>query len=382
MEVTDLEAGGVAGKGSGPSVWHHVVGLWKACRPWVVRATLLFAFGMFCLGALIKYRAESNLLSVFLAYSPAWVMALPFLGTLFLGVAFVCWRTVLLSVAAPLVLTLWLGGYSFADAPSVSQSADDRRLVVMTYNRGQGSERVLTSCAAANNPDVAVFQDAARRLAYLSSLPQFASHTHSHQNGEFVLLSRWPLVENEVVQLAWPENASGILNVGTRSVIDWNGRPTVVYNIHLPTPRDLLYWYGQRGTFLYGVLGLVPHTPLHARHQQYLATWKARVDLVSQLMSRVRLETAPVILLGDLNLPPAGHGYQILCGVLRDAHEAAGGGFGHTFPGNMKSIARHFAPWIRIDHIFVSSRFEVLSCRVSRDGASQHLPVAASIRIP
>lgn len=372
MGVTDLEAG----KPAGHTVWHHAVGLWKACRPWVFRATLLLTLCLFCLGLLIKHRAESNLLSVFLAYLPPWALALPFLGTLFFGVAFFCWRSVIVSLAAPVALTLWLGGYGFADAPP-APFAGDRRLVVMTYNRGQGSERVLTAFAAANNPDVAAFQDAARRLAYLSALPQFADLTHSFQSGEFVLLSRWPLVENEVVELAWPEKASGLLHVGTRSVIDWNGQPTVVYNIHLPTPRDLLYWYGQRGTFLYGVLGLVPHTPLHARHQQYLATWKARVDLVSQLVARVRQETKPVILLGDLNLPPAGQGYQMLSEALQDAHRAAGSGFGHTFPGNMKSLARHFAPWIRIDHIFVSSRIEVLSCGVSQEGSSQHLPVVA-----
>lgn len=381
MQVTDLEAKKAGEKPVPLSIAALLAALWKACRPWVPRGTLLLAGGVGCLVLLIKYRAETNLLSVFLAYLPSWVVALPFLGTLLAGILFLCWRSVLVSLVSPVLVILWLGSYSVGKSASGRAPADGS-FAVMSYNRGQGAERVLTGFAAQNQPDVAVFQDAGRRLQQLSALPQFATtHRHSFQDGEFALLSRWPLLQNESLRLAWPENTAGFYRAGTRSVVDWNGRRVVVYNIHLPTPRDLLYWYARRGTFLYGLLGLVPHTPLHARHQQYLATWRARVALVSQLVSRVRAETDPVILLGDLNLPPAGQGYQLLCDVLQDAHAAAGSGFGHTFPGNMKSVASLFAPWIRIDHVFASSPWLVLSTGVGSGGASQHLPVGAVLTL-
>lgn len=376
MDITETASGSTAEKSQRPKVRLHVLALWGACRPWVFRITLMMGGGMTLLVWLVKYHAERNLLSVFLSYLPVWVVALPLLFSLAAGCLFLCWRSLLVSLGLFVWIVVWLGGYRFLSGSSFLVPAAGA-LSVMTYNRGEGSGKMLGAFMEENNPDVAVFQDAARRFTQLTALPQFARHSHTFQHGEFVLLSRWPLVESEPLRLTWPERSTGGGLVGTRSVVDWNGTRVVVYNIHLPTPRDLLYWYGRRGTFLYGLLGLVPHTPLHARHQRYLDAWRARLSLVSQLASRVRGERDPVLLLGDLNLPPAGEGYHKLCGVLEDAHEAAGSGFGHTFPSNVTSMARLFAPWIRIDHVFASSHWKALSCGVFRGQDTQHLPVGA-----
>jgi len=356
-----------------------LVGLWMRLRAWTFRITLITACGVAAMALLIHAQAESNLLSIFLAYLPAWVVVLPLLATLVASFFFACWRSAFVSAAGALMIVLWLAGYSFAGGAR-PQSAG-QALKVITYNRGQGSEKVLADCAVTNQPDIAVFQDAGRRLAHLAALPAFAQNQHTFQDGEFVVLSRWPLVENEALQLHWPEAETKVWRAGTRSVIDWNGRRVVVYNLHFPTPRDLLYWYAKRGTFLYGVLGLIPHTPLHARHQQYLAYWAARVDLAAQIAQRVRGEQYPVVLLGDLNFPPLGKGYALIHGVLQDAHQAAGNGFGFTFPSNFKSIGRLFAPWIRIDHVFASAQWEILSCGSPSGGVSQHLPVVAELKL-
>lgn len=377
MDVTNAWPG----RAEDPTVLGHMRALWRACRPWGVRLTLLVGCGLAILGWLVKHRAEHNLLCVFLSYLPVWVMVLPLLATLAAGFLFLCWRTMLISLLMSAWIILWVGGYRLSSGRPASVEPAVDTLSVMTYNRGQGSGKVLTAFTEERRPDVAVFQDAARRLPQLMALSQFARHRHTSQDGEFLLLSRWPVVESGLVQLTWPGDSSGFARAGTRSVIDWNGRRVVVYNIHLPTPRDLLYWYGRRGTFLYGVLGLVPHTPLYARHQLYLDTWRARVSLVSQLVSRVRAEQNPVLLLGDLNLPPAGLGYQQLCDVLKDAHEAAGTGFGHTFPANKTSLARLFAPWLRIDYAFASADWEVLSCDVSRQEGAQHLPLGVLLKL-
>ena len=352
---------------------------WKALRVWTFPITLITVCGVAAMALLIHTQAESNLLSIFLAYLPAWLVVLPLLATLAAGFFFACWRSAAVSIVCALVIVLWLGGYSFSGGPH-PQSAG-QALRVMTYNRGQGSEKVLAAFANANQPDIAVFQDAGRRLAQLAALPAFAHHQYTFQDGEFVVLSRWPLLENEPLQLHWPEAKTKIWRAGTRSVIDWNGRRVVVYNLHFPTPRDLLYWYATRGTFLYGVLGAIPHTPLHARHQQYLAYWAARVDLAAQVVERARAELDPVVLLGDLNVPPLGRGYALFRSVLQDAHQRAGNGFGFTFPSNFKSFGRLFAPWIRIDHVFASAQWEIQSCGRSSGAVSQHLPVAAVLKL-
>ena len=359
-------------------IFARLVALWKKLRAWTLLITMITVCGVAALALITHSQAESNLLTIFLAYLPAWMMVLPLLATLVAGCFFACWRSAVVSAAGALMVVLWLGGYSFAGG-SRPQSAG-QVFKVMTYNRGQGSEKVLTTCASDNQPDVAVFQDAGRRLARLAALPVFAQNQHTFQVGEFAILSRWPLLENEALQLHWPEVETKLWLAGTRSVIDWNGRRVVVYNIHFPTPRDLLYWYARRGTFLYGVVGLVPNTPLHARHQQYLAYWAARVELAAQIAQRVRGEVDPVILLGDLNFPPLGLGYAQIHGVLQDAHQTAGNGFGFTFPGNFKSVGRLFAPWIRIDHVFASAQWEILSCGSPSSGVSQHLAVVVELK--
>lgn len=366
-----------------PSVGALLLALWRALRPWAAGLAWVVAACVALLIVGIKFRAESNLLTVFLAYLPAWIMALPALGCALFALMFACWRAFLFAAFLAVAGVLWLSGAPLPFQGGAAAHAADKSdsITVLTYNRGQGATQLLTAFATSMAADMIAFQDAGRRLPQLAGLPEFVSHPHHAQVGEFVLLSRWPLLETTPLNLEWPETPGRPYTAGSRSVVDWNGRHVVVYNVHLPTPRDLLYWYGQRGTFLYGLLGLLPGTPLHARHQQYLAPWRSRVRLAGQLASLVKAETAPVILMGDLNLPPVGEAYHKLRETLQDAHVMGGKGSGHTFPGNMKSWASIASPWVRIDYVFLSKDWRVLSCQVSPSGKSQHLPVAATIRL-
>jgi endonuclease/exonuclease/phosphatase family metal-dependent hydrolase len=85
----------------------------------------------------------------------------------------------------------------------------------------------------------------------------------------------------------------------------------------------------------------------------------------------------PLILCGDFNAGPRSSAYGLLSSKLNDVQNALPAGI----PPQPTFHAR--SPYRRIDHIFVSERFDPLSIEVRRDSASRmasdHLPLLASL---
>ncbi len=83
---------------------------------------------------------------------------------------------------------------------------------------------------------------------------------------------------------------------------------------------------------------------------------------------------APVIIAGDLNLPPLGPTYRRAARLYQDAFRAAGWGLGYT--------SRPDRPLFRIDYIFVDKAATVSSCFLPTEIVSDHRPVVADIILP
>ena len=86
----------------------------------------------------------------------------------------------------------------------------------------------------------------------------------------------------------------------------------------------------------------------------------------------------PVVLCGDLNLAPSAPAFARLARSLHDVQRAAPGFRARpTFPS--------LFPVRRIDHILVSSHFEILAARTPGHAllrrASDHLPLVADLRL-
>jgi endonuclease/exonuclease/phosphatase family metal-dependent hydrolase len=88
----------------------------------------------------------------------------------------------------------------------------------------------------------------------------------------------------------------------------------------------------------------------------------------------------PVVMLGDFNATPRYAAYAQATAKLRDARRLVGGAQGRSLP----TFPSRF-PLLRIDHVFVGERIDVLDLHTP-DGplaraASDHLPLVADIRL-
>jgi endonuclease/exonuclease/phosphatase (EEP) superfamily protein YafD len=94
----------------------------------------------------------------------------------------------------------------------------------------------------------------------------------------------------------------------------------------------------------------------------------ALLDIVRRMGSR------SFIVAGDFNSTPDSDLATRMRDLADDAWEAAGRGFGFTWPNGLFPY-----PPIRIDHVFLSRDFGVLAARVGEGAGSDHRPVMADV---
>jgi len=284
----------------------------------------------------------------------------------------------LVSVAAAAVLLFGLPGRgsNTIPKPTTSTTTPDS-LVVMSYNRGQHQNQSLQPFKNTIEPDILVFQEAGRRAAKFKEAETYSEFTHVIGVAEFVVLSRYPFVEEpESIKLKAGELETTLGRVS----IDVSGRQITLYAVHLPTPRAVL---GQniRGGALYGVLGF-PGSPFRDRAISQTNYWDTRTELVKTLLERVATETSPTLLVGDFNAPSGGYVHRLLTEACLDGHEEAGSGKGFTFPGTTRNPLSLGGPWMRLDYILASRQpggLEFSHFVTEAKRPSQHRAIAARV---
>lgn len=166
----------------------------------------------------------------------------------------------------------------------------------------------------------------------------------------FALLSRYPIVEHEIlitvdfnaIDLDQPKHI--------RAVLDIDGQHVVVYVVHPPIPSpnpyvdrlaDILFEYDD--TFLY--------------------------NHITRIADAVKAETLPTLVLCDCNSTPLSRQHALLDTVLDDAFGVQGWGLGFTHPVEPM-------PALRIDYIWYTGQFVPLEAKVWPDaGTSDHYPL-------
>jgi endonuclease/exonuclease/phosphatase (EEP) superfamily protein YafD len=132
-----------------------------------------------------------------------------------------------------------------------------------------------------------------------------------------------------------------------RAVVDFHGRPIVIYIEHPFSPRS---------------------------RQRIINNRVSTADLVKQVQS----EKGPVIVAGDFNFTTETPNESALKAIgLQDGFELAGHGRGATWP--VEPQWRQWLPGVRIDHIFVSRELTCTQFFVGQYDGSDHLPIVADI---
>ena len=328
---------------------------------------LIFAVLMLLFLGLVDWIGERNLFTTFFLFLPAQIWFLP-LGMFFgLAVLLFDWR-----LCGAIVATLVLFVFFYMDVELFGSKAGGggKELVVMTYNRGQRSGS-LRPFKQRHDPDILAMQEARRRSGAYQRAEGYDDLTHVDEIGEFMLMSKYPITDKGLLEFEAQGKSQA---VAAWFAVDFDGDPILLYNVHLPTPREQLKAM-RRGSFLRGLM------PGSEKSKSLMVFWKRQIELAERLLAHIESQDRPVIVVGDFNTPDRGHIYRKIRRQLQDAHEKAGHGFGWTFPGRTRNPLTLFGPWLRIDHQFASDAWRVLDCHAEKGRKSQHLPVAAKYEL-
>jgi len=330
------------------------------------------------LPVLAAWIGEKNVTLAFLLYLPRVIALLP-LPFLLFATLFFSKRLALVQLLAGLAFLTFGMGYGWRGnaATRYHRSSGESQLTALTCNRGQHANQSLQPFIKLARPDIIALQEAPGRAKRYLADANYAEFKHALDVGEHTFLSRYPILSGELVHLGADIKDN---TPAARFVIDFQGRRVVVYSVHFITVRDTLLHY-RRGAFLQGILGIVPGTPLHRKMRINQSFWLERIRTASALKDLIDKETLPTLVMGDFNAPSGGYIHRLFTRELRDSHQAAGSGFGYTFPGVTRNPLSLGGPWLRIDYILASEEWEVTASLTEEKRPSQHRAVATKLSL-
>lgn len=283
-----------------------------------------------------------------LAYVPQEIYLLPWLGLIAAAlIARQAQRAILPVLGASVVVIGLMGFQLHFGEPSKNV------LRVMTFNIQTGNQGIdkVVALIRHENPDVFCLQecDSTPERPVIDEVSKGMNGYQIHAFGGMLIGSRLAVLSSRAVPFPPGPSHRPLLEV----VVDWNGRPIRIANVHLvPVYIDHLLMENPRA--------LPDHLRLVGRQHEL------QIDF---LVSYSKKRTEPLILCGDFNSPANGVLYQKLAGAMQDSFATAGTGFGFTIPAAL--------PLVRMDFIYASDELQPKACWVPSQIASDHRPTVA-----
>jgi vancomycin resistance protein VanJ len=212
------------------------------------------------------------------------------------------------------------------------------------------------------HPDVLLLQDA--RAGGQTVLDEFLKDWKVASFGQYIIASRFPILDPTVGDISY----EGETHTFLRARINVDGQNVVVSTAHFATPRGALNAFRSPEFWRIGVPAIEKNL-------------SDRMVQARSLADDLRQVKEPLIVGGDLNVPPSSLASRTLTGLgLVDAFAAAGRGYGYTFghslPLRPLRLRRSF---LRLDRILVSRHFAVVASHVGRATGSDHRPVIVDL---
>ncbi|MFM2295922.1 MAG: hypothetical protein RLZZ350_2335 [Verrucomicrobiota bacterium] len=254
-------------------------------------------------------------------------------------------------------------------APEEPQGLPEKIFTVLSANLGQRKFATLQNFLDASDADVMVFQESlVREKPFALNNPNYRV-VHA---GEFSCASRSGVTRSAVV----PD-----LNFDGRPIAAWfelkyQGKPIVIYSVHMPTPRAYLQDL-RGGGFIEEANrgGGIFSADVRAEYQYY---WTNRFALMRGLLQVLTNDARPKIICGDFNTPDHGQLYALIAHEFVDSYATAGQGYGQTFPGDARTPIAGYRPWLRLDYQFCDDHWRPAACTVEPLKRAQHLGLVAS----
>lgn len=197
----------------------------------------------------------------------------------------------------------------------------------------------------------------------MDAYPYQASQVDDTRWGNNTTLSRYPMLEIEEIDLGMADEMHLV-----RTVLDVEGQPVAVYNVHL-------VWPGGNPRLSLPVNNLYLNILLGFNDS-------VRNRQVKNLLRHLQDEPYPYIVAGDFNTSDHTATYQQMAAQMRDSFIEAGSGQGKSWPVSIsRGLPGLIPPLVRIDYIWHSADIQAVQAEVGPNIGSDHLPLFATLEI-